>query len=140
MTLWAIKTKPMIDTENNIVFITNEIVILVCSYLVLLFSDFVPSFEERYKFGYMYIWIFLFQSVLNLAMFLYISGKDLLKSIRLRNQRKQYQQQRKAIQLVPNEKPIEMNKEEIKERIMENFKNSPWLKSLENQRNHIYPT
>ena len=33
-----------------------------------------------------------------------------------------------------------MSKEEIKERIRENFQNSPWLKNLENQRNHIYPT
>ena len=60
MTLWAIKTKPMIDTASNIVFITNELVVLICSYLILLFTDFVVSFEERYKLGFVYIWIFLF--------------------------------------------------------------------------------
>ena len=48
MTAWAIKTRPMIDTSSNIVLITNEIVILLSSYLVFLFSDFVPSVEEKY--------------------------------------------------------------------------------------------
>ena len=48
MTTWAIKTKPMIDTASNLVFITNELLILLSSYLVLLFSGYVPSVEQKY--------------------------------------------------------------------------------------------
>ena len=78
MTSWAISAKPMSDAPNNLIFITNELVILVSSYLVLLFTGFVPSVEERYQFGSMYIGIFLIESAVNLILFLYISVKDLI--------------------------------------------------------------
>ena len=90
MTSWAISVKPMCDSPNNLVFIANELVILVSSYLVLLFTGFVPSVEERYQFGFMYIGIFLVESALNLFMFVYISTKDLIQSYRLKKRKKLY--------------------------------------------------
>ena len=80
----------MCDSANNLVFIANELVILVSSYLVLLFTGFVPSVEERYQFGFMYIGIFLVESALNLFMFVYISAKDLIQSYRLKKRKKLY--------------------------------------------------
>ena len=68
----------MIDKENNLLMIMNEIVILVTSYLVLLFSDFVPQPEDQYQFGYMYITLFLFESAINVIMFMIITVKEVM--------------------------------------------------------------
>ena len=107
MTTWAIKTKPMIDTASNLVFITNELLILLSSYLVLLFSGYVPSVEQKYQFGFMFISIFLIESAFNLLVFIYSTGKDMIKSWRLAKARKLYTIKRQAIKLQPNETPVD---------------------------------
>ena len=75
---WVVAVRPMVDRENNFVMITNELLILVSSYLVLLFSDFVPMPEQQYRFGYMYISLFLAESAMNIVMFAVITVKELI--------------------------------------------------------------
>ena len=83
-TAWAIKHKPMIDGPNNIILITNELVILCTSYLVLVFSDYVPNVEERYQFGYGYLGFFAFETMINVIMLLVITVRDILKFFKRR--------------------------------------------------------
>ena len=77
-TCWAVSARPMVDKTNNFLFITNEVLILVCSYLVLLFSEFVPTPEQQYSFGYMYISLFLVQGTQNIVIFIIITIKELI--------------------------------------------------------------
>ena len=88
MTCWAVKTRPMTDSESNFALITNEIVVLICSYLVLLFTEFVPTPEDRLQFGYVYLVLFLFESFLNVIMLLIMTTKDVIKLIRRYRARK----------------------------------------------------
>ena len=92
MSGWAIKNKPMIDKLNNIVLITNELVILFSSYFVLVFSDYVPRVEQRYKFGYLYLAFFLFESLVNVLMLLVILKRDFSLMLKRRQLRKQINQ------------------------------------------------
>ena len=85
---WAIVARPMIDKENNFLMIMNEFVILVTSYLVLLFSDFVPQPEDQYQFGYMYITLFLFESAINVVIFLVITIKEIIAYCKRRRLKK----------------------------------------------------
>ena len=48
MTSWAVKHRPMIDLAHNIMLISNEFVVLMSSYLILIFSDYVPTVEDRH--------------------------------------------------------------------------------------------
>ena len=79
----------MNDVPNNIVLITNEFVILFSSYFVLVFSDYVTDVETRYTFGFVYLSFFLLQTVINIAMFLIVTGKDIRKYLHQRKLKKQ---------------------------------------------------
>ena len=89
ITSWAVKYKPMIDRPNNIVLITNELVILFSSYLVLLFSDYVSNVETRYNFGYGYLAFFLVETIVNVLMLIVIVVRDVQKFLQRRKLKKQ---------------------------------------------------
>ena len=78
----------MIDGLNNTVLIANELMILICSYLILLFSGFVPNIEDRFTFGYMYIGFFFASTLFNIVLFIMISIQDIKTFIKRRKMRK----------------------------------------------------
>ena len=82
MTCWVINSRPMIDRESNAALITNELVILVGTYLILLFSGYVPTAEDEYKFGYMFLAVFSLVTAVNVIVFLVISIKEIIRSIK----------------------------------------------------------
>ena len=84
MLAWAIKTKPMALAEVNYTLWINEAVVLLGSYLVLLFTDYVPEKHQQYTFGYMYITIFLGTTIMNILLNAIISVRDVKKFLRRR--------------------------------------------------------
>ncbi len=63
----------MADRAHNIMLISNEIAILFSSYLIMIFSDYVPTVEDRYNFGYLYLAVFFLETLVNVLMLIAIT-------------------------------------------------------------------
>ena len=73
----------MIDSESNAALITNELVILIATYLILLFSGYVPTAEDEYNFGYLFLAVFSLVTIVNVLVFFLISIKEIIRSIKV---------------------------------------------------------
>ena len=69
----------MDDRMNNIVFCFNEYFFLFSCDFVLVFTDFVPTAEQRYTLGYFYLSFFLISFVINLSRLAYTYSKMIKK-------------------------------------------------------------
>ena len=80
--VFYITIKPMYDKINNAIQIINECVVLLCVWLVLLFTEYVPSPEQRYDFAFVFLYVIALDAGLNLLIFIYILVKKVCKAIR----------------------------------------------------------
>ena len=67
----------MIDNLNNYAQLFNEIIILLCAWCLLLFTNYVPDPKTRHMFGQGYIYILGFNLAVNLVILAYSLGKKL---------------------------------------------------------------
>ena len=51
MACWGMAYTPMINFLNDLVLIVNENLLLLSSYFVLLFTNYVPTIENQHRFG-----------------------------------------------------------------------------------------
>ena len=82
MTSWAVAIKPMLNFLNDIVFIANEMILLLCCYFILVFTEYVPTFEDRYTFGYIYLAFFGITTIFNFALLIIILITDIYEAIK----------------------------------------------------------
>ena len=68
----------MIDWQNNTAQIFNEFSLLIICIMMFNFTDFIPDPEERYKVG----WLFLYIIYLNVGINLVIVVALIIKKIR----------------------------------------------------------
>ena len=88
MTSWAVKTKPMRGSFHNILFIMNELIVMLSIFLIMvLFSDFVTSPDLKYTYGYYYLALFGIETVLNASLIVWIQIKEVQEALRLRKLR-----------------------------------------------------
>ena len=57
----------MVDGANNFIQVFNELVILLCTWYLFLWTDYVPNPEDRYNFGAQFLYIIGFNFVVNIA-------------------------------------------------------------------------
>lgn len=76
---------PFEETLVNLLEVMNEITTISMLYVMLTFSDWVPSPELRYKLG----WAFIGVLVLNTIVHVYFLTKDLFREWRLKCRRHQ---------------------------------------------------
>ena len=69
---WLIMVRPMDSRSNNFVYSANEWIVLLNSYFILLFSDFVPEPEQRYFFGKVYLGVLAVSMAFNIALFIFM--------------------------------------------------------------------
>lgn len=72
MTCWFVAVRPMEDTPTNLLYAFNEFMLLIYSYYVLLFSEYVTEPEDRYLFGWVYLGLLIFILAMNLVLVGYI--------------------------------------------------------------------
>ena len=63
-------TFPMIDRLNNFIAIFNEFAIWICIISLFLFTDFIPSAEDRLNYGYAILYFVGLNLALNLIVFI----------------------------------------------------------------------
>ena len=71
MTLFFIIVKPMNEPFLNRMEIFNELCLLVCSYYLFMFTDFIPDVQTRFLAGWGFIGIAVFNIGVNWAMLFY---------------------------------------------------------------------
>ena len=65
--IFLILVKPMVDTWNNCVQIINEVVVLVCIWLMFHNSDYVGNPETRYDLAYIFLYLVATDVALNIT-------------------------------------------------------------------------
>ena len=68
---------PMVDSINNYTQIFNELIILVCTWSLFLFTDYVPDPKLRHKFGEVFIYILALNLIVNLMILAYSIAKKI---------------------------------------------------------------
>jgi len=74
----------MDSKRHNVLAIFNECVLLVCSYLLLLYTEYVPSPELRYYFGDYLLYVLYINFGFNIAVLAY----DIVDIVRMHCKRK----------------------------------------------------
>lgn len=72
----------MWDRLNNGVHIFNECSVVILTLSMLLFTDFVGDPEDRYEYGYYFLYTAAFTACANLVVFLYVLVSSIYKAIR----------------------------------------------------------
>ena len=85
---------PMESKRYNFVAIFNECMLLICFYLLMLFTEYVPEPEMRFDFGYDFLYLLYFNFGVNIAMFIY----EVLGMLRMLCKRKLYHRKLKLEQ------------------------------------------
>lgn len=84
--IYLVKWMPMDEKRQNILAIFNECVLLVCSYMLLLYTEYVPSPEMRYYFGDYLLYLLYANFGLNIAVLAY----EIMCIVRMHCKRKFY--------------------------------------------------
>ena len=66
-----LKVTPMVGFLNNTIEVVNESFVLIVFWLLFLFTDYIEDPEQRYKYGYDFIFAVAIVIGLNLLAFLY---------------------------------------------------------------------
>jgi len=82
--IYLVKWMPMDAKRHNFLAIFNECVLLVCSYMLLLYTEYVPSPELRYYFGDYLLYLLYVNFGLNLSVLAY----DIYEIVRMHCKRK----------------------------------------------------
>ena len=65
---YYISERPMKDAINNFIQIFNEVVVLLCTWLLFLFTNYVPDPVLRYDYGRKYTYLIGFNFGVNLLV------------------------------------------------------------------------
>src|SRR5690606_8497888 len=82
MLLFFIIIKPFNQRILNAIEIFNEVTLLLCSYCLFCFTEFVPDVQTRYKFGWGFIGIITINIVVSMIILLYNFFSTIFISIR----------------------------------------------------------
>lgn len=114
MLCWTGAILPCENSQLNFLEMSNEILVLVSAYSMMLFTDYVADPNLRYMFGWGYIGLIGFGLLFNLLFMFFTSLKDIKKlylSIRHWNRNMQAQKKKTVIkegkeEVVDEEKPV----------------------------------
>ena len=93
MVVWAVNNLPMDSKVNNALFIFNEVFMLYSCDFLFVFSEYTSSInqeqaiENRYQFGWVYIWFILVSCLVNIIQLTVILTQDIRKALRVRKQK-----------------------------------------------------
>ena len=93
MVVWAVNNLPMDSKVNNALFIFNEVFMLYSCDFLFVFSEYTSSInqeqaiENRYQFGWVYIWFILVSCLVNIIQLTVILTQDIRKALRIRKQK-----------------------------------------------------
>ena len=93
MVVWAVNNLPMDSKLNNALFIFNEVFMLYSCDFLFIFSEYTSSInqeeaiENRYQFGWVYIWFILVSCLVNIIQLTVILTQDIRKALRIRKQK-----------------------------------------------------
>ena len=93
MVVWAVNNLPMDSKVNNGLFIFNEVFMLYSCDFLFVFSEYTSSInqeqaiENRYQFGWVYIWFILVSCLVNIIQLTVILTQDIRKALRIRKQK-----------------------------------------------------
>ena len=76
--------QPMEADQYDFLAVFNEAALLVCCYLLLLYTDYVPLPEMRYEFGNIFLYLLYFNLALNILLLI----NEILRIARLHCKRK----------------------------------------------------
>ena len=79
---YFISVLPMVDTVNNVIQISNESVVLVCQWLMFLFTDYVRDPRQRNDFAWYYLYFIFADVVANVAFLIFTLVKKVYQAIR----------------------------------------------------------
>ena len=105
----------MTDNFNNRLQIFNEIVVLICIWLLFHSTQFVESPEQRYDLGWYFLYFVAFNVGVNILFVIYITIKKIYQKIRICCFKRQAKNQ-KDIVIAPKKAEIEQaekSKEEL---------------------------
>ena len=124
----------MIDLENNTIQIFNEVSLLVICTMMFNFTEHIPNAEERYKIG----WIFLYLIYFNVGVNLFIVVALIIKKIKIQSQQKLFiKRQRAKLRMeAEHNRAIDVlgkgkSKKELKKFYIKNSRNSLSVSSNE---------
>ena len=124
----------MIDLENNTIQIFNEVGLLVICTMMFNFTEHIPNAEERYKIG----WIFLYLIYFNVGVNLFIVVALIIKKIKIQSQQKLFiKRQRAKLRMeAEHNRAIDVlgkgkSKKELKKFYIKNSRNSLSVSSNE---------
>ena len=124
----------MIDLENNAIQIFNEVSLLVICTMMFNFTEHIPNAEERYKIG----WIFLYLIYFNVGVNLFIVVALIIKKIKIQSQQKLFiKRQRAKLRMeAEHNRAIDVlgkgkSKKELKKFYIKNSRNSLSVSSNE---------
>ena len=93
MVVWAVNNLPMDSKLNNALFIFNEVFMLYSCDFLFIFSEYTSSvnqeeaIENRYRFGWVYIWFILVSCLVNIVQLTVILTQDIRRALRIRRQK-----------------------------------------------------
>ena len=70
MSAWALRNLPMDSDIGNLLLCFNEFFIVLSCDLLIIFTDFVPDYVNRYYLGYIYLSLFYASIAFNVACML----------------------------------------------------------------------
>ena len=79
---YYLRVMPMVDNLSNLVQIVNECVILVCTWLILQFTLYVPEAELRHDQALYFLQVALINIILNVLVLLFIVLKRIFLAIK----------------------------------------------------------
>ena len=79
---YYLRVMPMADKLSNFVQIMNECVILVCTWLILQFTLYVPDAEVRHEQAFYFLYVALSNIIFNVLIFLFIIVKRIYMAIK----------------------------------------------------------
>ena len=79
---YYLRVMPMVDNLSNLVQIINECFILVCTWLILQFTLYVPEVELRHDQALYFLQVALINIILNVLVLLFIVLKRIFLAIK----------------------------------------------------------
>ena len=73
--IYVFTWKPMDAAHFNFLAVFNEAVLLICAYMLMVYTEYVPSPEMRYEFGKYFLYMLYFNFALNILLLIYEIGR-----------------------------------------------------------------
>ena len=77
-----LRVRPMVGFSNNAIEVFNESFVLVVFWLLVLFTDYIEEPEQRYKYGFDFMYAVATVISLNLFAFIYTLGHKVYTALR----------------------------------------------------------